>query len=167
ASLLLVSLVGAAFSREQRIAEQRRREAAAKMEQLALANEEKSAFLSTVSHEFRTPLTVIASATGLLLDSGANLTPEQRALARNVQRNTARLNGMVADLLELARLREGRTALHPQLFEPAGLIQETVANLQPLFDGKQQRVRIEIEGELPALWADRKRLEHVLTNLLS
>jgi K+-sensing histidine kinase KdpD len=135
--------------------------------QLRELERQKSEFLSTVSHEFRTPLTAIGSASGLLLHSYKNLTPEQHQLVRNIQRNTARLSGMVADLLESARLRDGRVALRWQTIDPLGLAQEVVGNLQPLLEGKQQRVALTAQAELPTLHADRRRLEHILTNLLA
>ena len=167
ASLALEALVGAAFTREGQLAQLRRTQQAAKIEQLEELNEQKTHFLSTVSHEFRTPLTAISSAVGLLLDSSSNLTSEQRALVRNVQRNAARLGGLVADLLEMARLREGKAMLRRRRLDVHQAAREVGAALQPLFDAKRQTLRFEFEPDLPAPLADRQRIDHILTNLLS
>ena len=136
--------------------------------QLRAAEQAKTEFLSTVSHELRTPLTAIKASAGLLLDSGENtLTPTQMRLVRSIARNADRLSGMVGDLLDLARLQSGRLPLTCELIDIRPIIHSSVEAMRPLMEQKQQTVTVRLPHALPRLMADRRRLEQILTNLLS
>lgn len=127
----------------------------------------KSEFLSTVSHQLRTPITSISTSADLLRDSDGNLTEDQRKLLHNIARNSVRLDNMVTDLLQMARLRDGRVELSLRDLSPSVLVSEAVASVRLLFDAKGQRIQVKADPGLPKVRADRKRVEHVLVNLLS
>ena len=127
----------------------------------------KSEFLSTISHQLRTPITAIATSAGLLDATADNLTEDQRRLVQNITRNSVRLDNMVSDLLQMARLRDGRLDLAIQSISPSTLVNEAMASVKPLVDARGQTVHVTMDGIPPRVRADRKRIEHVLVNLLA
>ena len=79
---------------------------------LRQADRIKSEFLAAMSHDFRSPLTVVRGAVELLLgERPGSLTSAQRELAESAERNVRRLEDFTAQLLEMARLEEGQIAL--------------------------------------------------------
>lgn len=143
------------------------------LEQRALAElheaeQAKSEFLSNVSHELRTPLTAIRASAGLLLDERSDpVSATQRRLLASIVRNTGRLTHLVGDLLDMARLQDGQLPLTCTLIDLRTLARTCVAALQPLLDQKGQTVEIQMPPDLAHIIADRRRIEQVLTNLLS
>ena len=127
----------------------------------------KSDFLSTVSHQLRTPITSVATSADLLMAADSNLTEDQKRLVQNIARNSVRLGNLVTDLLQMARLREGRLELSRQAVTPVHIISDAVAGVKILFDARDQTVEVRANPGLPRVEADRKRIEHVLVNLLS
>ncbi|VEH37783.1 Alkaline phosphatase synthesis sensor protein phoR [Fusobacterium varium] len=72
----------------------------------------KSDFVSTVSHEFRTPLTSIGMAVELLKDGSVGTINEtQQELLKVIKEDSERLNVLIKDLLDLSRLESGKTHL--------------------------------------------------------
>ncbi len=129
----------------------------------------KSDFLSTVSHEFRTPLTSIKASTILMLSQSAETAPSETEtrLLRNIDRNTERLSALVTDLLDMAKLQNGRLKLSMQPVSLSEIATDVVATMRPLTDGKGQSLELEIGSGLRLAYADRRRVEQVLNNLLS
>jgi len=128
----------------------------------------KSDFLSTVSHELRTPLTSIKASTILLLSQpDAEVSATELTLYKNIDRNTERLNALVTDLLDLTKLQNGRLRLAFQAVNLAEVVGEVVASMHPLTNGKQQTLEIRCDQALPPVLADRRRVEQIITNLVS
>jgi signal transduction histidine kinase len=121
--------------------------------------------LSTISHELRTPLTLIRTSIGLLLDSEPDEEMRLRLL-RNIKQSTDRMNALVTDLLDLARLRGDRFDLHVRAVDLAALISGAVSLMRPLLDAKEQRVDLSLLPRSPTVPGDYRRLERVLLNLL-
>jgi len=128
----------------------------------------KSDFLSVVSHELRTPLTSIKASTILMLSQPLDeISDTEAKLLRNIDRNTDRLNGLVSDLLDVTKLQNGRIKLTLQPLNLAEVIQDVVASMRPLTDRRGQQLQVQLLTELSPLLADRRRLEQILTNLIS
>lgn len=128
----------------------------------------RSDLLATVAHELRTPLTAIRTSSGLLLDPASQPTDEQRRqLLLAIERNADRMQRLVADLLDLARFREGRIALQRRRFDAAELAREAAAAVAPLFAEAGQALVVHPPRHARAVYGDRRRLEHALLNLLS
>jgi len=143
---------------------QSERETVAQLRQL---EQLKSDFLSTVSHELKTPLTAIKTAIGLLGESRALRSPTEERLLRNMQRNEERLAALVSDLLDMARLESGQMTLSQQTLDVSEIVQEAVNILRPLAEAKHQQIVVDLPANPGLVWADRRRLEQVLANLLS
>ncbi len=157
---LLAGQIAAGVSNAQAYEEERRR-----AEALAEIDRAKTAFFSNVSHEFRTPLTLmlgpqedaLGSPEGAL--SGENL--------RAVHRNTLRLLRLVNNLLDFSRIEAGRAQA---LYEPTDLATLT-ADLASAFRSAIERGGLRFDVDCPPLaepaYVDRALWETIVLNLLS
>jgi signal transduction histidine kinase len=135
--------------------------------QLREANNAKSRFLASVSHELRSPLNSIAALTKLLREPDSEpLTAAQDNQLRLIQSASAQLQGMVDELLDLAKAESGQ--LQPQVtgVDVTGLINDLCTSLRPITpDGVELAARVPVD--LPTLRTDPLLLGQVLRNLLS
>jgi signal transduction histidine kinase len=136
----------------------------------------QAGFVSAVSHELRTPLTCIKTSVELLratLPAAAGHRPEgeqagpQVELIRTIADHTSHLEALVADLLEVTRLEAGQVTLARQPTDLRPLASHTVDALRPLSDRKRQTVRLHLPDAAGQVEVDRRRIEQVLTNILS
>ncbi|MFG1994591.1 SpoIIE family protein phosphatase [Actinoplanes sp. NPDC048988] len=135
-------------------------------EELAELDRAKTAFFSNISHEFRTPLTLIMGPVEDLLDrSGPD--DQVRAELDVVQRNALRLGKLVNTLLDFSRIEAGRMQAR---FEPVDLAAAT-AELASVFESAVQRAGLTFTVDTPPLaqpvYLDRGMYEKVILNLLS
>jgi PAS domain S-box-containing protein len=128
------------------------------------ANQAKSLFLATMSHEVRTPLTSVIAASEMLEDTGLDDT--QRKLTDVLHRSGTRALRLVEDILDYSRVEAGKTRLEPVAFDPLALLDETLA--PALESGRSRGLTVEASyGELPPLLVgDPGRVAQVVTNLL-
>jgi two-component system sensor histidine kinase KdpD len=125
----------------------------------------KSALLTSVSHDLRTPLAGIRAAAGSLMDPDVPWSAEgMRATARTIDAEADRLNRLVRNLLDLSRIEAG--VLRPDLeaLDVEDLVDAAVRRAAPLFTGRQ--VEIDLPDGLPAVRADAVFLDEALANLL-
>jgi signal transduction histidine kinase len=129
--------------------------------------QQREEFLSMTAHDLRAPLTAIKLSAGLLETSlPAELPPPLKNLASNISRNSERLNNLLEDLLELNRLEQGRVKLRPEKLELTEAIAATMHTLIPLFEEKTQTFSFERPAQTLWIWADRRRFEQILVNLV-
>jgi two-component system sensor histidine kinase KdpD len=125
----------------------------------------RAALFSSVTHDLRTPLASIKASVTSLLDSSAAHDPkQQRELLATVLEETDRLNRLVGNILDLARVRAG--ALVPAK-EPTAIeevIDSVLHRMAPALDGLC--VRTVIRPDLPDVSVDPVQIDQVLTNLL-
>ncbi len=138
--------------------------AEAQSEALGEADKLKTALLSMVSHDFRSPLAAIkASVTGLLQDDVPWDAQSQRELLAGINQETDRINRMVGDILALSRLEAGAWRPQRELVP----IEEVVgAALDSFSDNENKRIRVRIELGLPEASLDSVQIVQVLHNLL-
>lgn len=132
---------------------------------LSRSDELKSALLSAVSHDLRTPLASIkASATTLLQRDVEWPEEDRRELLEAIDEETDRLNQLVANLLDLSRIESG--ALRPEFdwYNLDEVIQEAVDRAAPLLG--QHSLELAIENDLPLMRLDYVEIVQVLINLL-
>nr|BFE68550.1 hypothetical protein GCM10020092_018510 [Actinoplanes digitatis] len=142
--------------------EQERRRAA----ELAALDAAKTNFFSNVSHEFRTPLTLILGPLEELL-AGAGLTDDQRERLLPMQRNGLRLLKLVNTVLDFSRLESGRLSA---AYRPTDLADYT-ARLASTFRSAAERAGLRLDVDCPPLsapvYVDREMWEKIVFNLLS
>ncbi|PPK41994.1 PAS domain S-box-containing protein [Trinickia symbiotica] len=137
-------------------------------EALAKLNRAKTAFLSNVSHEFRTPLTLmLGPIEDLLSRAAAELSPGTTAQLEIVNRNGLRLLRLVNSLLDFSRIEAGRMQA---IYEPTDLAAYT-ADLASVFRSACERAGLKLRVDCPPLATtvsvDRGMWEKIVLNLIS
>ena len=137
-------------------------------EALAEIDRAKTAFFSNVSHEFRTPLTLmLGPLEDALLDTQAPLPPQQQQRIEVVQRNGLRLLKLVNTLLDFSRIEAGRVRA---LYQPTDLATLTT-ELASVFRSAIEQASLELVVDCPALpeavYVDREMWEKIVFNLIS
>jgi signal transduction histidine kinase len=125
----------------------------------------KDDFIATVSHELRTPLTSIRGYLELI-EADAGLSEQGRGFLNVVDRNSERLQCLVADLLFVAQVDADEYVLKLGLFCPQELVDQAVAAARP-FAEVQQITLCAVVGDVPEVAGDRARLAQLLDNLIS
>lgn len=129
------------------------------------ANQAKSQFLASVSHEVRTPLTGILGMAELL--HGTTLSPEQRGYLEMLRASAGILLEIISELLDLSRIEAGKLTLSPTPFDPRRLLDETLRMLEPRARGKGLKLRGLTADTVPAhVVGDAVRFRQILVNLL-
>ena len=164
ATALVGALVWTPATREQRarqLVALRTAELAEANRALADAQQAKDRFLATVSHELKTPLTVISG----FVSSIRRVRPDDHdleSLLDPIERNVSRLRALVDDLLTLASLEAGAVEPTPERIELAPVLASAPRELAGL-----DHLNVAVEAtEETAVEADRRHLDRILTNLL-
>jgi len=139
----------------------------AENEALARADRLKSEFLADMSHELRTPLNSILGFSELLLETCTNLVPKQQEDLRIIHREGRHLLMLVNDLLDLARIEAGQLLLEPAVVSVHETFLRILDAFAVGFKEKGLCHRLEVEPATLAVWADPRRLEQILTNLVA
>jgi signal transduction histidine kinase len=134
---------------------------------LAEVSRFKDEFLASISHQLLTPITSIKAAADLLTAPPAKERKTADSLISSIARNTQRLQGLVQELLDLARLQRGEVSLAREPWDLKTIVRESVAAIEPLAGGKEQALEVETPSSPCPVLADRGRLEQALMNLLS
>jgi two-component system sensor histidine kinase KdpD len=160
---LAVFVVTAAVVSELATRARRRAFAAAEADTLRRSDAAKTAVLHAVSHDLRSPLTAIRAA-GEGLESGSlQLEESDRAtLLETIRLETARLDRLVANLLDLSRLEAGAAPAQRELWP----VDELVSRALDALGGDASRVSVTLDGEAPLVRVDVAQLERVLANVL-
>jgi signal transduction histidine kinase len=124
--------------------------------------------LSVIAHELRTPITVMRTLTGLMLDPAAEPTPEQRRqMLQTMERNAERMQHLIGEILEMARYRSGSIRLQLRQFDALELAAAAVATIQPLAEQRGQSVKLDAPAGPLLVIGDRPRLDRALLNLVA
>jgi len=136
--------------------------------ELVQVSEAKSAFLTTVSHELKTPLTSIIAFTDIIArDKEASLSEQRKQQLQVIQRNEQRLKILIEDLLDVSRADTGTLRLEPREFDARELLDEVCTTFIPILDAKNQLLETSLPEGVLMLHADRARLGQVASNLIS
>jgi signal transduction histidine kinase/AraC-like DNA-binding protein len=134
------------------------------LKQQTAQHEEKTRFFDNITHEFRTPLTLILSPIERLLQTIAQDAARTELLA--IDRNARYLLRLINQLLETARMDAGFLQLNEQPGELTAFLHQLVQAFQPY--ARQQQVTLEFQANVTGLWLyDEEKLGQVLYNLIS
>ncbi|GAC1690177.1 MAG: ATP-binding protein [Gemmatimonadaceae bacterium] len=135
---------------------------------LKRASEYKTRFLSEVSHELRTPLAAVLNLSRLLLDrTDGELTTEQEAQVTLIRSAAQTVTDLVNDVLDLAKIEAGHTALRVSRFTIAMLFASLRGIVRPLMMGDAVDLVFEVARDMAILDTDEGRLGQILRNFLS
>lgn len=138
---------------------------ARRKEQLEALDRAKSRFFANVSHEFRTPLTLILGPVGQLLDRTDD--EQDRAQFRLIRRNAMRLLRLVNQILDLARLDEGKMEINAQDDDLVAYLRQLTMTFSSWAENQRRQLSFASEVEsLPARF-DADKVEKIATNLIS
>lgn len=118
-------------------------------------------FISNVSHEFRTPLTVIKGNLESIVDGMTK--PEHVAeTCITLIKETNRLERMVKDLLNLSKLESGKLEIDVSELDVNMLINDTMRSLRPLIRDKEIDLQLSLESNLPIIFSDYDKLKQLI-----
>jgi signal transduction histidine kinase len=125
----------------------------------------KSEFLSTVSHEFRTPLTSIKAFARILLESPIDDEHTQRRFLTIIDTESDRLSRLISDMLDLAKIESGAIVWRADRLDARDVLQDACAAMASL--AKEREISVEIaEAPVSLVVGDKDRLQQVVTNLV-
>lgn len=125
----------------------------------------RSDFVANVSHELKTPLTVVGGFAETLADEA--LDPEtRRQFASAILANTRRMQRIVDDLLDLSRIESGGWTPNPVAVHLQGVAEEALGSARPRAETKGISLRVDVEPPGLAVHADPTALRQVLANLV-
>jgi len=125
----------------------------------------KDDFIGLVSHELRSPLTVIMGAINTVLSEGDYLSEEEtRQLLKDAALESETLSHLLGNLLELSRVQAERLVLHAEAIDVKKVIQDAIEGVER--QSSAHRFVVSTPQKLPPVYADPLRLERILYNLL-
>ena len=129
----------------------------------------KTTFISTISHELKTPIAAIMMSLQLLEDKRVGaLNDEQEQLSKSIKENSERLLGITGELLNMTQVEAGKLLLMPKITKPIELIEYAIKANQVQADKFNIQIEVEYpEEKIGKLFVDSEKIAWVLTNLLS
>jgi len=123
-------------------------------------------FVSTVSHEFRSPLTGIRQLGGMLLDGRVTDPEKQRGYFKMIVQESDRLSRLVENILDFSRMEEGRREYRFEPLDPFPWLRTLVADFVTEIAANGAAVEADIQDGLPPISADKEALGSAVRNLL-
>ncbi len=132
------------------------------------ANEQKSQFVSIVTHELRIPLTSIKGYADLIRQGiVGEVTDQQAEFLDVIANNVGRMSDLISDLSDISRIERGKIKLDMEQVHIQERLKETVDSLRHKLEEKSQSLSTEIPAENLHVYADASRVVQILTNLIS
>jgi len=143
----------------------RLRNEATEAEILRRTDQLRSALLSAVSHDLRTPLTSIMASAGSLRQPDVDWTSEERlGFVRDIEAESERLNRIVGNLLDLSRIEAGSLRPEKSWYDLGALVDDVVARLRGVT--ARHRVKVWVPDDLPPVLLDYVEIDEVIYNLV-
>jgi two-component system, OmpR family, sensor histidine kinase KdpD len=163
-ALLATAIDRESLAREARASEERRRREAVEAEALRRSDAVKTAVLRSVSHDFRSPITAMTTASEVLAEMGDTLTDaDRKELVVSILVQLRRLDRLVSNLLELSRLEAGAAAPRRELWTIDGLVARVLGALET---GGADCIQVDLPPGLPPVEVDPSQIERTLVNVL-
>lgn len=128
-------------------------------------NKEKLVFFTNVSHEFRTPLTLIISHIDLLLRSSMSPTTYNSIL--KIRKNAQHMNNLISELLEFRKLEQNQETIRLKHLDIRSFLKEIYLSFADYANQRQINYRLELPEAPTLCWFDPRLMEKVFFNLLS
>ena len=118
-------------------------------------------FVSNVSHEFRTPLTIIRGAVELLMDDVLDSEEAKKQCYQKIDTESAALTNLVRDLLDTSRMKSGKIKIEPREVDLDALAKTITDNMQMIAANKKIKINYE-PVTIPPVWGDEARLRQLM-----
>jgi PAS domain S-box-containing protein len=136
--------------------------------QLMQLEKARTDFVSTISHEFKTPLTSIIMGTSMVLnESLGTINEEQQDVLNAIKEDGERLTRLVSDLLELSRIESGSSVFNMEFCSIEAIAENAVRNFAIQAAHKNVTISTRMEGQIPGIIADHEKITWVFNNLIS
>jgi len=136
--------------------------------QLKRLDQFKSEFFANITHELKTPLTLILAPLALLIEGRlGSISEAQRSTLQSMQRSGVKLSRLIGDLLDLSKLEESRLRLRVESHDLVAYLRSLIGQVDPLAQRKNIALTLQANVEQCAVWCDIERIERVFINLLS
>ncbi len=127
----------------------------------------RSALLSSVSHDLRTPLTIIKSAvTGLIQEGNKWSEQDRQAMLEDIDTETDHLTVLVNGIVELSRIEMGALTLEKEWCDMVEVVSGAIDKAQRILSERSIAMHVHIQNQLPLVFVDYVQIERVLYNLL-
>jgi signal transduction histidine kinase len=137
-------------------------------DQLAATERQRRQLFADITHELATPLTSIRGYAETLVDPGVGTSDEERArYLRGILEESRRMDQLIKDLFDLARLEAGATPLTRERIDLAALSKNTIDRFEPRFHAAGLKVSWQRQDGDATIVADGRRMEQVVENLLT
>ena len=138
----------------------------ATMENLKRMDRVRTDFVANVSHELKTPLTLIKGYIETLEDKAINDTEKAGKFISIIKDHANRLSNIIDDLLSLSELELSRDSIEKSEFDLKSLVDDIALGFGHALAAKQQKLTIEPQGQNFKIKADRDKIEQVFVNLI-
>ena len=164
AGLMFTSVFNRNMQAEKIAEANNQREAA--LEQALAASRAKSDFLSTMSHEMRTPMNAIIGMTAIAKNEGDN--ERKRSALKKVEEAAKHLLVIISDVLDMSKIEANKLELQCTEFDLRNALQKAVSLLDFRIEEKQHHFHMNLDKNMPFLYrGDEQRLIQIIINLLS
>ena len=133
---------------------------------LRAADENKNNFLATLAHELLNPLSPIRTAVDLLGRTGPDAVAAHGKARAVITRQVDHLTRLVDDLLDVARISEGKLTLRQQAVELDGVLKMALETATPVLAARHHSIEVEAPPQPLWVWGDAVRLAQSIGNLL-
>ena len=132
---------------------------------LKAAQKVQSNFFTNISHEFRTPLTLILGPVKQLLESAADENAKEQL--KLIHRSARKLNRLVDELLDISKIESGEMKLRTSQLNIIGLVEEICKSFYPLAEKKKINFKVHSTEKEIIAYLDKNKFDKILSNVLS
>lgn len=122
--------------------------------------------LGIVAHDLRSPLNSILIASDILRAAEPSAGNRSDELAEVILRSALRMDGLIQDLLDIARMEAGHLSIEAERLSAVRIVTDAVGAEHVLAASDRIDLRVDVADTLPEVWADRDRLLQVFDNLI-
>jgi signal transduction histidine kinase len=134
---------------------------------LKALDEAKDEFISMASHQLRTPLTAVKGYISMVNEGDAGkVSAEQRKLLDEAFASSQRMVYLIADLLNVSRLRTGKFVIEPSQVDLAEVVKEEVEQLKPTARSRKVKLHYSKPQQFPVVWLDETKMRQVVMNFI-
>jgi Na+/proline symporter/signal transduction histidine kinase len=127
----------------------------------------KDDFLTTVTHELRTPITSIRAFSEILHDNEDIDNESRQQYLQIIIKETERISRLITQVLDLEKYDSGKQKLQAEWVSLQTLIQQVLQSVEQLLRDRNIEVQLHIDASVPNVWVDEDKMQQVLVNLLS